>query len=247
MKHVNILPIALLALTLSSCYTLYTPNLVQIPLHQNKGEISARGLISTSGNGIQGSAAVTDNIAVMANYFSRNFYRSPDSNQTRRYPHKEFSLDYGVGYFKPFLDQVGIIELYGGMGNGSVRDNIGSMDTIFYPRSQNTNFKYFVQANIGGRWENFEIALANRLSFVTLNKFMVFDERLPDIPLNYWEPNLVVKGGPRNVKFTAQLGFAAPLGNRQYLYNSTNPISIAFFNINASLGLEIQLNRPKND
>jgi hypothetical protein len=218
----------LLLFLLCSCYTIYTPNELQIPLHQKQGEFTAKGMIG-----------------IMYNGFSSNFDRILDTTQDYKFPHQESSSDYAVGYYSGLNNSGSLLfEVYGGYGNGRVRDNINSDRPRDYPPSSNTNSKIFIQGNIGLKLKNFEVALSNRFSNVKLNNFLFVDSMYRQTNIHYWEPNVVIKFGGKNVKITYQGGISQITSRTSSVfYQYEEIIRPHTGTLHATIGLEIQLNR----
>lgn len=233
----------LLAMSLSSCYTLYTPDLVQIPMHKAAGEFSIGAQASTSGTNLQASFSPIDHLTIMGNAFSRNFNRElKDSSGTKvvdSYGHKEHAYTFAAGYYNSIYDSDFHYGFYGGFGNGRTEDNIGSKDP-FYPRNSSNNRKTFLQGNIGYRHQNIEMALALRYSFVNIYDLNIMDSvRNISENVNYFEPNYTLKVGFRNVKFTTHAGIAAP---SKYRLFTSSDLSFSGL-VRVGIGIEIQLNR----
>jgi hypothetical protein len=133
------------ALLVTSCSSVYMPNVPNSPMLSKKGEVHASGHISLKGNvDLNTAFAVSDHIGVL---FNGSFI-----NQDKR--KKDFRQDLvegGVGYFTTFgAENNRILEFYTGLGKGTTDRTFRTFanDGSFTSDIQEVKFnKFFVQAN----------------------------------------------------------------------------------------------------
>ena len=134
---------------MSGCVSTYMPNVPNVPMFTQKGELSAGGHITPKGNITFNTAyAVTDHFAVVANGSMLNSER-----RKRDFQHN--LLEAGGGYFTSFgPNNNRVLEVYGGIGGGSSdrtekeEDEKGNMT---YERREASFSKYFVQVNFSSK------------------------------------------------------------------------------------------------
>ncbi|WP_299825294.1 hypothetical protein [uncultured Pontibacter sp.] len=137
--------LAFILLFMPGCVSTYMPNVPNVPMFTQKGELSAGGHITPKGNITFNTAyAVTDNFAVILNGSMLNSER-----KKRDFRHN--LLEAGGGYFTTFgPDQNRILEIYAGYGGGSsdrTEKDKYEDGTMHYKRMEANFSKYFVQAN----------------------------------------------------------------------------------------------------
>ncbi len=112
----KIFSIVLTGLILSSCSSLYLPNVPNTPMLRNKGEFNVDGHIGLKGNISANTAyAVSDHIGVI---FSGAYV---DQVKDKRDFTSDF-MEIGAGYFTTFGEQKErVLEIYGGFGFGNSR------------------------------------------------------------------------------------------------------------------------------
>lgn len=136
---------ACMLLLLPGCVSTYMPNVPNVPMFTQKGELSAAGHVTPKGNITFNTAyAVTDHFGVILNGSMLNSERSK-----RDFRHN--LLEAGGGYFTTFgPDQNRILEFYAGYGGGSsdrTEKDEYEDGTMHYKRMEADFSKYFVQAN----------------------------------------------------------------------------------------------------
>ncbi|MEJ8802849.1 hypothetical protein [Pontibacter sp. H249] len=137
--------VAGMLLLLPGCVSTYMPNVPNVPMFTQKGELSAAGHVTPKGNITFNTAyAVSNHFAVILNGSMLNSERSK-----RDFRHN--LLEAGGGYFTTFgPNQERILEFYAGYGGGSSdrteRDE--HKDGTLHTKRLEADFsKYFVQAN----------------------------------------------------------------------------------------------------
>jgi len=99
---------------LSSCSSMYMPNVPNTPMLSQQGEFSGGGHISLRGNvSLNGAYAVSDHFGVL-------FSGSRMNREWERKDYKNKLIEAGAGYFNTFgPDDNRILEVYVGYGGGS--------------------------------------------------------------------------------------------------------------------------------
>ncbi|MFD1186262.1 hypothetical protein [Pontibacter rugosus] len=140
-----------LPLLLSSCGTsAYMPNVPNVPMFTQKGELSAGGHVTLKGNITFNTAyAVSDHFAVLLN-------GAMLSSERRKRDYRHNLLEAGGGYFTTFgPNNNRILEVYGGFGGGSSErtENHENEETgeMTYERHDANFNKYFVQVNFSSK------------------------------------------------------------------------------------------------
>ncbi len=187
--------------------TLYIPNTVNTPLLEKKNDFKVvNGFVSNAPEidyDLQGSYAVSDHLAVMANF---NFMNS--SIEERENHHN--LVEGGVGAYASFWPNrrgvhVGRLELFGGIGQGWARDQEDALN-LFTGAYQ----RYFLQPGFGIRTRILDFTLGGRLSKVHFSRFrqtsggQLFPER--NFGFGTYEPVFTVALGFKQVRFYMQFG-----------------------------------------
>lgn len=223
---------ALVAMVIG-CTPIYVPNVVNIPLNSNKGDVTAGLYTGTCGYDLQFNYAVSDHIAVMLNgSYGKN---SPENDSLPNDYYKHVFGEAGAGYFTKF-GSTGRFEAYGGMGTGYGTANnnylfIGAQSvyaTGYYNR-------LFAQVNIANVTEFVDEGFCLRATYVNFFKYTYSstDYKHSNDQI-FIEPVGFARFGWRYVKFESQIGFAIPVGNKSF--DDYQPFIFNFglvFNINA--------------
>lgn len=141
----TLLYLALVLLPLSGCVSTYMPNVPNVPMFTQKGELSAAGHVTPKGNITFNTAyAVSDHFGVILNGSMLNSERSK-----RDFRHT--LLEAGGGYFTTFgPNKERILEFYAGYGGGysdRTEKEEHKDGTMHYKRMEANFSKYFLQAN----------------------------------------------------------------------------------------------------
>ena len=184
-----------LVLLMTGCVSTYMPNVPNVPMFTEKGELSAAGHITPKGNITFNTAyAVTDKIGVMVN--------GSILNQERR--KRDFShnlVEAGAGYFTTFgPNQNRVLEVYGGIGGGgSARTEKEEKEGVMtYTRREAGFSKYFVQVNFSSKRKKSLRLLGNefplnygtalRTSYVNMHKHLLNGAKQPNEDNIFLEP-----------------------------------------------------------
>lgn len=144
-----ILPLFLVAVFLSSCSSVYMPNVPVAPMFSKKGELQAGGHVSFKGNlNANLALAVSDHVAVIAN-------GSVMDNAAKRKDFSQSLWEVGVGYFSTFGEEnKRVFEVYGGYGKGNTDRAYKDVtyDGPVLKELQQISFdKYFLQLNYSSK------------------------------------------------------------------------------------------------
>ena len=246
--------IAAAATLLASCtHIYYAPNTANTPLLSEKGETRINGVYCKgydtefTGGELQVAHAFGPNWGIMINGMSV----SRDEN-TGDYMEsgKGGYAEAAAGIFKPISsDKKWMVELYGGGGKGSVKNDygLGRHSTVGIT-------KLFVQPAMGFKTKYFEAAFAPKLSYVSWNvkdKTGVHDdpssgqsmatadlsaiEKSPHFMA--FEPALIVRAGGEGFKIQGALSFSSNSKNNQNTFLAES--------LNGSLGVSINFRSAK--
>ncbi len=221
-----------ISLIFTSCVTLYKPNAIHSPLLKEKGEFSASSSIGVFGTGLinlQAAYAIANNTGIMIDgmYHERRIISADSSLEKLNMFHGEA----GAGYFKPFSNNMGLFQCYGGVGIGTTSDKIEhTTDPI--PEVNAKYYNIFIQPGVGLINKNIEVAFDVRMNYVRLFNIHAF---LTD-KFEWWnsnfhyysdtsfyfvnlEPALTVKVGGEKLKGLLQFGVTLPTINPDNYFN----------------------------
>ena len=243
------LPLVLTVLLASCTHVYYAPNTPNAPLLSRKGETRLAALYTGgadsefSGGELQAAVALTKNSGVMASFMSVG--RS-DRSGSERESGKGSYVEASYGLFKSLDANRGhfIGEVYGGLGLGSASNTYSVTD-----HSKVGLTKFFLQPAIGYRSDYFEALIVPRLAVVNWKvKTAVLK---PDSPYTRdmnvmraepgffaFEPAILLRGGSRNGKLQAGLGFSMSRFNASsYLFYSEGLTESMTAHVGATLNL----------
>ncbi len=234
-----------LALFISSCSSLYMPNVPNTPMLSSKGEFSAGGHISLKGNLSFNSAyAFSENLGVILN----------GSLIDRSRDRKDFAqnlIEGGVGYFTKFGSSNNrILEIYAGYGAGNselIKKEVKYEGNVPYNWQETTFDKCFVQVNYSsknkkklklfGKQFPLNYGTALRMSYVNMHSFYINDHNQ-----THKEDNILLEPvfftrmqiNP-NLQIQYTSGSNIGLKNRDYLTAGSSVFTIgAVFNLNGN-------------
>jgi hypothetical protein len=189
------LALALLLFT-TGCVSTYMPNVPNVPMFTEKGELSAAGHITPKGNITFNTAyAVTDNIGVMLN-------GSMLSQERKKRDFRHNLVEAGAGYFTTFgPNQNRVLEIYGGIGGGSsdrTEKEESKEGVMTYTRREAGFSKYFTQVNFSSKKKKSLRLLGNdfplnygtalRMSYVNMHKHLLNGVAQPNESNIFLEP-----------------------------------------------------------
>ena len=213
---------------LQSCAMLYMPNMANVPLHHDKGDLMFSANTGFTGYNFQGSYAINEMFFANLNAAYANMRR--DSSDFNRSSLGEL----GFGYYK-VLDKkrVVVFESSAGYGLASVNDK-GIQGNFFGHLSSNYH-KFYLQPSIGASTDYFDGALTARLCALKYFNYQDFinpsesRDYYPGITA-YLEPIATLRAGYKYVKLQIQVGFSISLNNK-------HPLALQGFPVIANIGL----------
>jgi hypothetical protein len=184
-----------LVLLMTGCVSTYMPNVPNVPMFTEKGELSAAGHITPKGNITFNTAyAVTDKFGVMVNGSMLN-------QERRKRDFRHNLIEAGAGYFTTFgPNQNRVLEVYGGIGGGSSdrTEKEEKEGVMTYTRREAGFSKYFVQVNFSSKRKKSLRLLGNefplnygtalRTSYVNMNKHLLNGLEQPNEDNIFLEP-----------------------------------------------------------
>jgi len=224
----KITPILIITLLLQSCAMLYLPNMANVPLHKEKGDLMISANAGFTGYNFQGSYAINEKFFANLNAAYANM--RIDSNDFNRSSLGEF----GFGYYK-VLDKkrVVVFESSAGYGLASVYDK--GYQGNFYGQLSSNYHKFYLQPSLGVTTDFFDGALTARLT--ALKYFNYQDFVNPSESKDYYpgmtaylEPIATLRAGYKYVKLQIQVGFSFAL-------NKEHPLALQGFPVIANIGL----------
>ena len=236
--------IVIVSLSLTSClHYYYSPNGQNVPLFQEEKEIRASAALSagdiSKGVEIQSAYAVTNHVGIMLNgyyckaenYSSSTGYLGGDNGWV------EFmQVEAGGGFFQPLGKNL-VLEAYGGIGGGSVRNNYD-----FQHLSHGYFSKVFFQPSIGVTNQGVDFAFSTRFAGLNYHK-VTYDKEMYYIDHDHIdhiqqqrfysliEPAFTFRVGWEYVKMQFQLGYSANRTNKDLFQE----------NINANMGIYVSI------
>lgn len=192
------LPIILpfLVLFVSSCSSVYMPNVPNTPMLSKQGEFSGGGHISLKGNtSVNGAYAVSDHVGLL-------FSGSVMDNKRRAKDFNHKLIEIGGGYFNSFgPDNNRIFEIYAGVGKGwsNITFRDFKNDVLVNSQFQEVDYrKSFLQVNYSSKKKdnlklfgaNFPInyGTALRISQISMDRFFINKVVQPKEDNIFFEP-----------------------------------------------------------
>ncbi|GGK66051.1 hypothetical protein GCM10011405_12490 [Rufibacter glacialis] len=227
----------MLGIGVSSCSSVYMPNVPNTPMLTSKGELSTSGHITLKGNATFNSAyAVTDHIGVLVSGAMMN-------QNTDKKDFRHNLLEAGGGYFTTFgPNQNRILEVYAGLGRGSsdrTYKDKSSEGLTTYDRQETTFNKYFMQVNYSskkkrllklfGNEHTLNYGTALRLSYVTMDDFFRNDIKQPTEDNVFFEPIFYTRMSLTpsiQLQYTSGSNFG--LKNRDFMTAGNSVFSLGF-------------------
>lgn len=164
--------------SLSHCAPIYVPVAHNVPMFSGRGEF--QGSVGMGmGLNAQTSYAITDHVAVAANYL---YAKRGDEVRGRKHQGAELAL----GYYTNFKEQW-CFEVFAGYGisEGSAYDSAYSNSLIF-PYTEDARYqaagtfnKIYIQPSIGFRENDFTWSIGAKLSYVKSSEIEIIREKDP--------------------------------------------------------------------
>lgn len=223
MKYLTILSAILFLAACTPKY--YAPNTQQIPAFHEKGEVAFSAAVgSDNRTDVQAAYAVGDNVAVQLH---GGFYREVEEVESGD-SGKGYLVEGGVGYFKPFADDMLVFESYFQTGFGHVNNNFPST-LAAYPNSTGmidaNLLRVGIQPSLTFTTKFVDVALSSRLALLQYSNIrgsLTFGGVEQVQYLNnekgqfVAEPAVTVRLGYDKFKVQMQLGLSANLTNSQF-------------------------------
>lgn len=218
---------------------MYVPNMQNVPQFQEKNQVN----LTASPQNLQFAWAFSENMGVMANFFSRSI--SFDSSNYEEAKTSNTLFEAGTGYYKHTEDGV-TFSGFGGIG-------FGNSDYIFKrPSTQGLDeryktdlFRFFLQGSIGiiAGEDNINLAFTTRyanVSFSNIDTTNMTRQELGNRDIrdlekqnfNFIEPGLTFRAGFKYIKAHTQLVYSSKLEDRPLNYYPIN------LNIGVTLNLK---------
>jgi hypothetical protein len=208
-----------------SCKTAYTPNALNVPLLQERGEVK----LLLSPTNYQAAYAVSDHVGIMANGYNLSSETTTEFNGvlTDSYTAKSIVGEVGVGYFGR-TGRNFTYELYG--GGGMTQASFRGTGAFGGKNYEVTGLKFFVQPNLGFVSQGFDLAFSPRLSGIqfgapTVTKYPLTDlkndnlDGLGNALHLFLEPALTLRAGYKYVKVQGQFGLSFQLSSGNIPYS----------------------------
>lgn len=217
----------LLGFILTSCSSIYMPNVPATPMFTKAGEVYVAGHLNTKGN-LSGNVGFTlsDHVAIIGNASTVN----TGSNNNDYF--RQWLAEGGIGYFtKIGKDNRQVLEMYAGYGVGNTKDfkQRASIQGYELVEAQEMNFdKIFLQVNysstrkkkinIFGDKKELNYGTAIRLSRVAMKDFWL-NEMIAPTEENYFiEPLFFTRMQlVNNLQVQYTNGFNIGLNSNEYL------------------------------
>lgn len=197
--------------------------MVNSPLFTNAGDFQATIATGNSNFDAQTSVANTDNVGIMLN----GSYGNETNDSTDDF-HKHIFIEGGVGYSEN-ISELGRFEIYGGYGFGEVK---GYFKNSFVEELSDARYnRFFIQPGVGISTGIFDGIFSPRFAIVQMNP--VSNNFISGEYGVYFEPVITSKIGYKYIKFIAQFGILAFLGDQALKYDHQ------FFIFNFGLNLNI--------
>lgn len=221
---------------LSSCSSVYMPNVPNSPMLSASGELHASGHITPKGNVSFNTAyAVSDHFGVLANgsLMNRNKFKKDFRHNL---------MEIGGGYFNTFGpdSNLRIFEVYTGVGKGSsdrTYKEKTSEGFTTYDRQEVTFDKFFIQVNYSSKQKksvnlfkkNYPLNYGTvlRMSYVNMDEFIRNDVAQPTEDNIFLEPvffTRLVLNPSVQFQFTSGSNFG--LKNRKFLTAGNSVLSL---------------------
>lgn len=200
----------------SGCSTVYVPNMVNMPLLREQGQVNASFSVAQD---LQFAYAPTPHLGLMVN----GFYKK-ETNILNDGPEASNGwghlIEFGAGYYNPFHDLLSA-EGFGGIGLGSVTSQ--NIDTSGNERTWTARgLKMFIQPNLGLSSRFIDAGVAGRFAMVKFSNIRTRNYTQDQLEAEglagldrpaffFFEPALTVRFGYQWFKVFAQWGTSLKL------------------------------------
>ncbi len=200
MKPLLILTLGISLIT--SCAPVYIPNVANVPLLSQKGELQVAVHAGTAGIDPQVAYAITNTVGIMAN----GSFRDSKSSESNDFHNHNFG-ELGIGYYTQ-IDETGRFEVFSGFGLGETNSQIIS---TFSNRVHAKYNKFFIQPSIGLTQKSVDFSFSTRYIFVSVNDLSNSNF---DYTRSFIEPIATLKLGGNKIKAVVQLGLSLPINDK---------------------------------
>lgn len=220
MKQIHLLIIAIFSFGLTSCATVYVPNVVNDPSLEKASNVQIGGYFGRGGFDLQGAIALTDNIAIMAN---GSYIDEPADSMD--FMKRKFG-EIAIGYYSNTSETSGFNIFAGyGIGKTSTKDTheFFSVSTDYVEGNYS---RIFIQPSLKREIGIVDLSAALRICYVRVSTF-----EGEGVYVNYnkesmfYEPALTFRIGTPTVKLSLQGGFSfcpqkAFVDDSSFLFNA---------------------------
>lgn len=226
---------AVLIFFLSSCATVYVPNSIHTPFHEEKGELKAG--VSSGLNQIDGfvSYSPLKNVSVMFNCVS-NYKFNVDTVGFKTY--HLFAFDIAPGYFKK-IDENWNFEVYAGYGQGNFATRnvaMHKLSAVYLGDLKGNYERFFLQSAIGIQTGSFSFSYAMRFSEINYRR--IADELNVNIfngSLHFFDTSIRMGIGSESFRIYAEGGLSLPLREHAVHKNFASQPFILQFGVNFNI------------
>jgi hypothetical protein len=240
-RRVFIVVYSISLLILAGCKTMYVPNMQNVPMFKDKGEV----ILSSTFSNYQLAYNPISNLGILFNgqYYDRKI-PTLDDGKSGNYKGYGHLIEGGLGYLKKMEDNTRI-EIYAGYGQGYGR--ISFWETWSTGSGGESRYnKYFFQPVFILNSGNFETALSARFSSLQFYDFVDFSGKsLKSKQPTFVEPAITVRAELlRGLSFKGQMQCSLSVDNTGNTFNSYLP----YRNIlQGFIGVELRLSPKKSN
>jgi len=225
----SVLSILVLVSSCSYPHMYHSPNMMSVPLFNDKAEFSfmpaaSFGTVFTSFE-MQGAFSLPGHIALGANFLTGG----RNNSETTYEDFSKYNYFEGFGGFYTSFRDIGVFEIYAGYGKGGESHTFAYNDWDWggggWVQDGTAEMKFsglFLQPDVGIRMKNIEAAFSLRISRIDFREVTYYGtvyrlDELQDLKFNRtsWlmEPGITFRGGYDPVKFQIQAVFSPNLSN----------------------------------
>jgi hypothetical protein len=210
-RHAGLLSCVALA-PLAACKAVYAPNLANVPLLRQRGELRA----SADVHDLELAYAITEHVGVQANGYHRQDDNDPKPDEERQHGRGDFA-ELGIGWMTRVHHDWLQLEVYAGFGTGKVTQDItpaGGTTRHFDARLD----RAFVMPTLGVTRTYFDVAVSARVAGVHYrdledrgytSREQLAGDGFADLDQRTWlflEPCVTVRAGYKWIKLQLQAG-----------------------------------------
>lgn len=255
-KMKNLLLFIVAILLLSSCTTLYKPNMVQSPMLKEKGDLNVSGSLGVTGMGnghVQAAYAPKEHLGIMLNLMGHSESEGYDTNPEKL---NILNAEAGIGIHKKFGSKNNLLlQVYAGYGRGRSVNFIETNTPESRPEMSSNFSSLFFQPGIAYFGEFMDVAVDLRFKRVTMfdlnarlysefnwwnTEYEFFNNS--SVAFGLFEPAVTFKIGDENYRGIFQAGLNVPIANTDNYY-TVNPFNYFGYDyIKTGVGFEYNIN-----